>query len=108
MCWHICNYCNEKAYKVYGHMTKSSHVPCIWFTPGMDGSGLQGCPYCTPDDDDDEKLKLDPARWIAVTFSDIQELMKARPDVYKRASDKALDTDTYEYNKGKIEEIISI
>ena len=92
MCWHICNNCNEINNR--DECKLLSQRPCIWFIPGVDESGLQGCPYFIPD----EPGTVYPACWIAVPFSKIQELMDKYPDCYKEKSDDALDEEELNYS----------
>lgn len=93
MCWHICNNCNE-----INNRDKSKLLslhPCIWFIINEDESGLQGCPYYIPGEDNE---MIDPACWISVPFSKIQELMDKYPDYYKEGSDEDLDEEELNYS----------
>ena len=93
MCWHICNNCNDINYQKDGKEDPRPR-PCIWFIPGVDDSGLQGCPYYIPDEDNDT---VDPACWIAVPFSKILELIEKYPECYKETSDGGLDQEELNY-----------
>ena len=70
MCWHLCNKCNE----VHGtdQLGHNGKIPCLWFIPGVDESGLRGCPYMIPGEGDDI---IDEASWVAITNKEAQELM---------------------------------
>lgn len=102
MCWHICNNCNEIHHEKHGHNDPDPR-PCIWFIPGVDESGLQGCPYFIPDEDND---MVDPACWVAVPFSKIRELIGKFPSCYMEDSDSALDEEEQKANKKIIKRLV--
>ena len=101
MCWHVCNNCNDLVYKRHGRDGEKNPHPCIWFIPGVDESGLKGCPYMVDETDE----IVNPACWIAVPFSKIQELMKKYPS-YSENADSNLDEEEQEYNKDMIKRLI--
>lgn len=90
MCWHMCNSCNEinNSDGEYGR----NDTPCLWFIPGVDESGLRGCPYMIPREDNDI---IDEASWVAITDKEAQKLMSR--SAYH--DDSPIDEEEHEYNQ---------
>lgn len=90
MCWHMCNNCNEVNNPDGDH--GRNDTPCLWFIPGVDESGLQGCPYMIPGDGDEE---ITPAFWIAITDEEAQGFI-SRSEYH---DDVPLDEAKHDYNQ---------
>lgn len=93
MCWHVCNHCNEVSNPdgEYGR----NDTPCLWFIPGVDESGLRGCPYMIPGEDNDT---IDEASWVAITDEEAQRFL-SRSEYH---DDSPIDEKEHEYNQNYI------
>lgn len=74
--------------------------PCIWFIPGVNESGLTGCPYHVHGENDEDMIN--PACWIAVPYEKILELVEK--NCYD--SDIGISNDEQESNKDMIKRLI--